>query len=284
MSDDATQGMLFGSITGDAKQPAQANPGTAQLRLCALNVNSPSPQRAQQIADWLLKCGANTLVLTEMQPSDGCRLIMSCLEAEGFTVTCGPDWRDHRYIATVAARDSTVIKVQPAAFHPRIVAVNITSARRHGDKPAPAIRLVAVYAPTNGMTNESSHRRRTFQQQLINYLTAIWCPNMVVAGDLNVVEPGHQPHLPAFADHDYAFYTALLNLGLADAYRTLNPTGTDHSWISDRYGAQRLDHTLVTTATGAITTCGYDHEPRTQRITDHAALLTTIDLATPSTP
>jgi exodeoxyribonuclease-3 len=106
-------------------------------------------------------------------------------------------------------------------------------------------------------------------------------PKMVLAGDLNVVEPGHLPHLPAFEEHDYAFYTALLTLGLVDAYRTLRPDGSDHSWISDRYGAQRLDHTLLSAAVGDTSACTYDHGPRLRRLTDHAALLTTVHLATP---
>lgn len=69
-------------------------------------------------------------------------------------------------------------------------------------------------------------------------------------------------HLPAFEGHDYDFYTSLLKLGMADDYQTFWPNGTDHSWISDRYGAQRLDHTLVSPAVGAITACNYDHSPR----------------------
>ncbi len=39
--------------------------------------------------------------------------------------------------------------------------------------------------------------------------------------------------------------SGLLALGLRDAYRELNPSGGDHSWIDLRLGSQRLDHTLV---------------------------------------
>ncbi|MGB6163715.1 MAG: hypothetical protein WCF33_13765 [Pseudonocardiaceae bacterium] len=95
---------------------------------------------------------------------------------------------------------------------------------------------------------------------------------------LNVVEPNHQPRLPAFEEHDYAFYTGLLTLGLRDAYRELNPTGGDHSWINPRFGSQRLDHTLVSVAAGEIQTCVYDHTTRADKLSDHAALLTTIGL------
>ncbi|MFI9591193.1 hypothetical protein [Nonomuraea sp. NPDC052265] len=270
MTGDGMQGMLFGSMDADQEPTAPATDG--ELRLCALNVNSPSLQRAQGVVDWLLSSKSNALVLTEMQPSDGGRLIMSCLEAEGFTVTCGSGWQNSRYLAVIATRGFDVASVHPAAFDPRIIAVDLTAG-------AGRLRLVAVYGPTNGMSSDSSQRRSAFQQRLLDYLAAICHPRMALAGDLNVVEPGHLPHLPAFEDHDYAFYTGLLKLGMADAYRTMCPDGADHSWISDRYGAQRLDHTLISAATGDITACSYDHSPRTQRLTDHAALLTTVQLA-----
>ena len=107
-------------------------------------------------------------------------------------------------------------------------------------------------------------------------LAAISWPTMCVAGDLNVVEPGHRPPLEGFEDHDYAFYARLTQSGLDDAYRYLNPDGTDHSWASDRFGGQRLDHALISPATGTIRECRYDHAPRTRRLTDHAALVITV--------
>lgn len=289
MSDDAMQGMLFGTVDTDADDHAGTDPGTTEIRVCALNVNSPNLQRAQRLADWLLKTRSNTLVLTEMQPSDGGRLIMSVLEAEGFTITCGSGWQESRYLTIIASRGFTVASVQPPAFDPRIIAVDLTASTTqttqddaaqnasHG-QAGRTVRVIGVYGPTNGMTEESSQRRRDFQQRIIGYLTSISHPNMIVAGDLNVVEPGHRPHLPAFADHDYAFYTGLVDLGLTDAYRALQPTATDHSWISDRFGSQRLDHTLISASTGQITTCNYDHQPRTQQMSDHAALITTIQV------
>jgi exonuclease III len=126
------------------------------------------------------------------------------------------------------------------------------------------------------MTAESSLRRRGFQGQFLDYLAAITRPAMCVTGDLNVVEPGHRPPLEGFEDHDYAFYTRLTQSGLDDAYRYLNPDGTDHSWASDRLGGQRLDHALISPAAGTIRECRYDHAPRTRRLTDHAALLITV--------
>lgn len=269
MNDDALQGMLFGATSAD-DEPTEDGP-IDELRLCALNVNSPNPRRAQRIVDWLLATKSNTLVLTEMQPSEGCRHILACLQAEGFTTTCTPGWTDSRYLAAVATRGVVATPVEPGGFDPRIVAVDLTTDET-------TLRLVGIYGPTNGMTAESSHRRREFQCLLLEYLAEINNPALCVVGDLNVVEPDHRPHLPAFEDHDYGFYRGLLALGLRDAYRELNPAGGDHSWINPRFGGQRLDHTLVSVGAGEVRTCAYDHTTRSNELSDHAALLTTIGL------
>ena len=263
---DALQGMLFGTITDDE---AENEDPTGELRICALNVNSPSLDRAQRLVTWLVKTRCNTLVLTEMQPSDGGLHILACLTAEGFTTTCAPGWQDSRYFAAIATRYVATTPVRPAGFDPRIVAVDLAT----GDLAA---RLVGVYSLTNGMTAESSQRRRVFQHRLLDYLAQVAGPGLCIAGDLNVVEPDHRPHLPAFEQHDYAFYTGMLSLGLRDAYRELNPLGQDHSWTSPRLGGQRLDHCLVGAAAGTIRTCTYDYTTQQENLSDHAALLTVI--------
>ncbi len=263
------QGMLFGTTEAEA-DTAEGGP-VDELRVCALNVNSPNPSRAQRIVNWLLATKSNTLVLTEMQPSEGGRHILAYLQAEGFTTTCTSGWKDTRYFAAIATRGIETTPLQPAGFDPRIAAVDLIIDHT-------TVRLVGVYGPTNGMSAESSHRRREFQRRLLDYLTQVKTPTLCVAGDLNVVEPDHQPHLPAFEDHDYAFYSGLLELGLRDAYRELNPSGGDHSWISPRFGSQRLDHSLVGVGAGEIQTCAYDHTTRSDDLSDHAALLTTVGL------
>ena len=269
MTDDVMQGMLFGSL-GEPKSGAEKPSVTGQLALGAFNVNSPSRERAHGIADWLIGTNCNALVLTEMQPTEGCRLIISCLEAEGYDVIRSPGWQDSRYCAVIASTGMDADRVSALTFDPRVIAVDLGA----GDTP---IRLVAIYGPTNGMSSESSQRRSVMQRRILDQLTAIRVPRMIVA-DPNVIEPGHQPHLDSFEDHDYAFYTALLDLGLADAYRLVCPDGADHSWISDRFGSQRLDHMLVSSAVGRIVACGYDHTPRLRQLSDHAALITTIQL------
>lgn len=273
MSGDLQQGMLFGTVTA-SPQPAAAGTVPGELRICALNVQSTGTERAQPLLEWLAGSGCNVLILTELRPSDGGRLLLAGLEAEGYGLTRSAGWQDSRHFTAIATAGLGTAAVSPAPFSPRIAAADITSAGHR-------TRIAGVYAPANGMTADSSQRRRDFQDRFLGYLDTIARPATGVFGDLNVVEPGHRPALPGFEDHDYAFYTRLTGRGLHDAYRALHPDGDDHSWASPQSGRQRLDHALISTGAGTVRECRYDHDTRRKGLTDHSALLTTV---TPGAP
>jgi hypothetical protein len=154
MPDDVIQGALFGSLDDE---PADADvPARNELRVCALNINNPNLQRAQQTLAWLLASRSNVLVLTELKPSDGAKLVISGLAAEGFEVCLPPGWAGGSYFTVVATRGLTQTPVAGPG-DPRAVAVDV---EHDGEQ----IRIIGLYGPTNGMTTDSSDRRRTFQK------------------------------------------------------------------------------------------------------------------------
>lgn len=263
------QDMLFGAISTPAVGDDLAG---RRLRLCALNLQGPAPARATPLVDWLITTQSNVLVLTEIHASEGGRQVIAGLRASGYTVTNPAGWQHAKHFTAIACKGFTATAVEPA-IDPRINAVDLAST-------AGTLRLIGIYGPTNGMTVDSSAIRAAFQSSCLAHLRVIRHPRLIVAGDLNVIEPNHQPKLPDFAPHDYDFYTGLLDLDLIDAYRQRHPAGVDHSWSHPRYGAQRLDHTLISAQAGSLTDCTYDHSTRSQRLSDHSALITTLEINT----
>ena len=98
---DHLQGMFFAGF--DDKPAIDAHVADTELRLCTLNINSPSPARAQRLADWLSATGSNVLVLTEVQAGTACDRIRTTLDAHGYLLTATPGWRDQRFHTLVAA-------------------------------------------------------------------------------------------------------------------------------------------------------------------------------------
>jgi exodeoxyribonuclease-3 len=263
------QDMLFGATSTPVVSDDLAS---HRLQLCALNLQGPAPARASALVDWLITTQSNVLVLTEVHPGDGGRQVIAGLRASGYAVTNPSGWQHAKHFTAVACKGFTGTAAEPA-IDPRINAVDLIST-------AGALRLVGIYGPTNGMTADSSAIRSAFQCSCLAHLSSIRRPRMIVAGDLNVIEPNHQPKLPDFAPHDYDFYTGLLHLDLIDAYRQARPAGVDHSWSHPRYGAQRLDHTLISAQAGRLTDCTYDHSTRSQGLSDHSALITKLEINT----
>lgn len=268
---EGIQGLLFGSEPVEG--PALADPSRDEINLCALNVNSPSQQRAEAQVSWLLGTGAEILVLTELQPTGSARRTIALLDAEGFDVHLSAGWQDAKYFTAVAARRGLDTTPGLRAFDPRVVAMRL------GNAPA-GVHVVGVYGMTNGMTAESSARRQTFQRSLLEYLRTFDAATLCVAGDLNIIEPDHEPPLAAFERHDYDCYTGIVSLGVRDAYRAQRVGRREHSWHSDFHGGQRLDHAFAGVALGRLAECRYDHATRELGLSDHSALFLRVELPT----
>jgi exodeoxyribonuclease-3 len=106
---------------------------------------------------------------------------------------------------------------------------------------------------------------------------------VVLAGDLNVLEPDHRPHYRFFADFEYDFYRSLTaRHELVDAYRHQHPDTIDHSWVGRTGDGYRYDHAFcAATLADRITDCGYDHTPRLTTLSDHSALTMQLAVAPP---
>jgi exonuclease III len=245
----------------------------SELRLVALNVQSPSAARARTQLGWLYDTEANIQVLTEVKLGDGATLLRKELESSGFTVHL-PTVRDgDRYVTMVATKGFTVSAAGLPDVTSRLSAVRL-------DTHLGPLDLVGLYSLTNGLTSDSSRERSLFQTQVTDLLTGRAAGHgqvpVLLCGDLNILEPGDTSAHHLFAAHDFTFYGAFAKLGMADVYRHTQPDGTDMSWFG-RDGGQRLDHVFLTRGLlGGVADCWFDHSSRTSKLSDHSALRLTL--------
>jgi exodeoxyribonuclease III len=139
---------------------------------------------------------------------------------------------------------------------------------------------------------DKTERKKTWIQRFCHALdtTASEVP-LLLLGELNVLEPTHQPaHRGQFAPFEYAFYTGLTDRhGLVDLYRHRHPDRVEHSWARRADLGYRYDHTHGSRVlVDRLIACEYVHETREagsdgSRLTDHSGLAVRLALTATTT-
>jgi exodeoxyribonuclease-3 len=115
----------------------------------------------------------------------------------------------------------------------------------------PNYYFINVYVPNSQGKLERWHYRLDFDFAFRDYIDALRKnKNIIICGDLNVAHSNLDIHQENFRNDDeqHGFSSEereglneLLDLGLVDVFRALNPTKADYTWLSRR----RLDYFLV---------------------------------------
>jgi exodeoxyribonuclease-3 len=246
------------------------------LSLITVNVGAPSLDRAQRQLRWLADRPEQVLVLTETKATAGSQYLAEAFTAAGYVVT----------FPAHAPGDLGVMIVSKLAATPDPLgaAMDYLPARAVGvvvDTTEWPLRVVGAYAPSRDATLEKTERKKSWIQRFGHALdaTASEVP-LLLLGDLNVLEPTHQPaHRGQFAPFEYAFYTGLTDrYGLVDLFRHLHPDRVEHSWARRPELGYRYDHAHGSRALAErLTSCEYVHETRQaspdgSRLTDHSGL------------
>jgi exodeoxyribonuclease-3 len=250
------------------------------LGLCLLtwNVQHAGPQRARRQAAWLAASGADVLVLTEVADSDGGRALVCALQEWGFT-THAPARTARDYGVLLAARGVTLEPVD--AVTTGHLPHRCLAARMHAREMS--LGVVGLYVPSRGGKQGRNVAKRAFQHAVVAVLPTLAQAlpaaddPLIVAGDLNVLEPGHRPHHAVFGGWEYDFYRAFADAALDDVFRHLNPDAAGHSWYGRSGAGYRFDHMFCSRQhLPRVTGVGYLHEPRLAGLSDHAAMAATV--------
>lgn len=252
------------------------------LTLLTLNLGAPSLERAQRQLMWLARRDDDIVVLTETKDTPGTRHLIERFTAAGYSVT-HPTHAPGELGVTIISRLPT--RPDPITDH-----LTYLPARAAGvvvDTETGPLRVLGAYAPSRDTSLDKTERKQRWLEAFLDALAATHTAgHTALLGDLNVLEPDHQPaHRGQFARFEYDFYTALTTrCGLTDAYRHLHPDRVEHSWARRPELGYRYDHAHATPGLLDFTrTCGYLHETREPdrdgtRLTDHSGLAVELTL------
>jgi exodeoxyribonuclease-3 len=242
-----------------------------RLEILTLNIGNPSRERAARQLDWLQRRPEGVVVLTETAPSRGCDLIVERLSEARWEV---------RFSRPVEGERGVLIASRVRLAERGDDMLGYLPARAERALPAgTTLEIVGAYVPSRDASAGKTERKRRFIEGLSDGLEE--APSCgVLIGDLNIIEPGHQPSYAWFQKWEYDFYRGLLDSGWVDAYRLCSPEGIEHSWVGYEGDGYRYDHAFVTAGLAErVLSCAYVHETREHGLTDHSAMTLTLQLA-----
>jgi exodeoxyribonuclease-3 len=256
------------------------------MKIATWNVNSLKV-RLPHLLDWLAASGADVVCLQETKQEDS-KFPRDEIEAAGYQVSFSGQ-KTYNGVAIVSRAPLTEVQAGIPGFadeQKRILAATIDG-----------IRVVCVYIP-NGQSLDSE--KYPYKLAWLDALLA-WLkdeleryPKLALLGDYNIAPEDRDVHDPAVwaggvlvSEPERTRFRALLDLGLADAFRQFEQPEKSFSWWDYRAAGfrrdlgLRIDHILLSRelaprCSGVV----IDKAPRKlERPSDHTPVLATLDLA-----
>jgi exodeoxyribonuclease-3 len=258
-----------------------APPPPGVTRILTWNVRDAGPGRSRDQARWLGTADAQVLVLTEVgDRPDG---LEAALRDEGFE-TLSPEVGplsvgDHRIV--LATRGHRLEALKPPAPHHqphRCVAARLVPVGG-----GPPLVVAGMYVPSQGGVSRRHTAKRAFQGAgktwLPRLLEAAGDAPVLIAGDLNTLEPGEVSRYENYGPWECDFYWSFAKLGLVDAYRARHPRAGDPRWFGQNLDeGYRFGHLFVSGAHAErVEACDYQEQPREKGLSDRPALIATLN-------
>ena len=256
-----------------------------KLSVLCWNVAHPSKERAAKQIQWLSRRPEDVFVLTETNGRAGCDLIAQHFNGQQFfdgrqyyLYRTEPEGNEFgvmvvsRYPLSVSRFSQSITYLAP-----RVASVGVAL-------PGSELEIIGVYVPSRNATQEKIDRKKRFLENLLQALRLNPVSNRIICGDLNVLEPDHNPHYGFFQAWEYDFYRGLANRQLKDTFRHLNPSAKEYSWVGKTGDGYRYDHCFVSQRlVPALRSATYIHEPRHSKLSDHSALTVGLEWGVEST-
>lgn len=222
------------------------------MLILTLNLRQGGGSRIPQLSAYLLAQKADLLCLTEFRHGPrGDRFIRGLGEA-GYHCIHTPS-PTHGVLLAVRNSLSFEQLPIPASLRQRACFAEVAG-----------IRIAGIYFP------QKAAKRAVFDD--LGQATAAWLGGpALLLGDFNTGK--HLLDETGKTFHCVDSFEALLDRGWLDVFRRLHPDRREYSWFSQVGNGFRIDHAFGSPAVvNRVTQADYDHAPRLQRWSDHAAL------------
>ena len=250
------------------------------VRLATWNVNSLKV-RLPHLLDWLASARPDVMCLQETKTEDA-NFPLAEIEAAGYrAVYRGQKAYNGVAILARTAPEDVHFGIPDFADDPkRVIAATV------GD-----IRVLCLYAPNGEApgTDKYAYKMRWYEA-LTSWLREELPrrPRLAVLGDLNIAPQPRDVHDPKrwegkihFSEPERAAFRAVVDAGVADAFRLFDQAEKQFTWWDYRLRAfergwgLRIDHVLLAPELAArCTACTIDMQPRTrERPSDHAPVI-----------
>jgi exodeoxyribonuclease-3 len=240
------------------------------LSLLTMNVQAAALPRAQALLGWLDGRKDHVVILTETSNGAGTAHLLDRCEAAGWSVAHARSSDGDRGCAIITRFPITVRPdlMDGVTIPSRAVAVTLDT--------EPALTILGLYVPSSDRAPAKVAKKRAFLTSVLDALERMTTQDrkdLIIGGDYNVITRDHQPRYRAFQPFEYDFLEDLQRLGFTDAHRHRHPDVQAHSWFGHGGNGYQFDyfHTGAN-VTARVAHCAYLQEPRTARLTDHAAV------------
>ena len=243
------------------------------VSILTVNIGAAARERAGDLLAWLAQRPEDVFVLTETSAGSGTAYLLERFRQAGFAVLHTPDGNGDRGTALVSR-----VRVEPlTAFAGVTIPGRVAAAVLD---TTPAVAVAGVYVPSRDRSADKTEKKQTFVASLLSALDRLPSQTrdrLVLGGDYNVIARTHQPLHAGFLPFEFELLERLEAHGLVDAFARCSPGEQAYSWIGRTGDGYRYDYFHVGRDLAVrIRACGYLHETRERRLTDHAAVSLTV--------
>ena len=231
------------------------------MKIISWNILHGGGKRAPDILKAIAKEKPDIVTLQEFRHGSSKDILLNGLNDLGLNEQFVPE--------TTNARDNTLIIASSYHFQAQLFPKDVGI-------PARAIR--AFFPDLNELNLIAAHlpqkkKQPPYLHALIDLDKTFLTENSMIIGDLNCGIPFEDSETKSF-EHTFLFQQ-LLRDGWVDAWRSRNKKKKEYTWISTKQNnGFRYDHALVSPSLDqAIIRVSYNHEIRTNKISDHSMMI-----------